>query len=71
MKPSPENLRAFADSIGRRQIMSTLRLSSASAITNAIRNRAFPADWFDGVERLAMAMGIECPREFFSFKVKQ
>ena len=71
MKPSPEKLRAFADSIGRPQIMSALRLSSASAITNAIRKRAFPADWFDGVERLAIPMGIKCPREFFSFKAKQ
>lgn len=71
MKTPPKKLRAFVDNVGRPQIMSELGLSSASAITNAIRNHAFPADWFDGVERLARVKGIECPREFFSFKAKQ
>jgi len=71
MKAFPDQLRAFADSLGRPEIMSWLGLSSASAITNAIRNGAFPADWFDVLERLAALKGVKCPRSYFSFKAAQ
>lgn len=68
MATSPDELRAFVDDLGRAAIMSRLRLLAASAITNAIRNGAFPADWFDGLDRLAVEQGKTCPRSFFSFK---
>lgn len=71
MQASPDKLRAFANSLGRLTMMSALGLVSASAITNAIRNGGFPADWFDVAERLAAKAGVECPREFFSFKAAQ
>ncbi len=68
METTPDKLRAFANTLGRPEIMSRLGLSSASAITNAIRNEAFPAPWFDAMESLAAVKGIDCPRAFFGFK---
>ena len=56
-------IREWVDSVGRADLMNALPLSSASAITNAIRKGRMPAWWHPVARRLSEKKGVEPPSE--------
>lgn len=65
-----ENITAktIADAITYRRI-SALIGCVESAISNAVRANKFPATWFGVISNECEEIGIECPRNLFSFKI--
>ena len=57
----------FARALGRKEMAEALGVG-ATAISNAVVAEAFPASWFDTLEALAKAKGVECPRALFSWR---
>lgn len=56
----------ICDAIGRRQIADAIGVRLTS-VSNAVTDGQFPARWYDVVEGLCAAKGLDCPRRLFSF----
>lgn len=60
----------ICEAVGRQRISKEVGVG-LTAVSNAAVTGKFPASWFDVVERLCIAKGVECPRSSFSFKEKE
>lgn len=56
----------FASAVGRPAIAAALK-KGVPAVGVAISRGHFPAAWYDALDRLAQARGIDCPRDLFNF----
>ena len=57
----------FARALGRKEMAQELGVG-LTAISNAVVAGAFPAAWFNTLEALAKAKGIDCPRHLFAWR---
>ncbi len=64
--PHCPSVSSICDTIGRRRIALALRVTLTS-VSNHVTAGLFPARWFDVIEGLCLARGLECPRTLFSF----
>ncbi len=53
--------------LGRAETTAELGVSTA-AVTNAIANGKFPAQWFDVMDKRASRLQVKLPREHFSWR---
>ena len=57
----------LADALGRKEMAKALGVG-LTAVSNAVVNGQFPAAWFDTLEAMAQARGVDCPRDLFGFR---
>ncbi|MFS8180866.1 hypothetical protein ACMG4P_04810 [Pseudovibrio denitrificans] len=59
--------RTIVDELGRTQLQEKLGVKS-SAISMAVLKGVFPAAWFDVLDTLGQAKGVQIPRALFNWK---
>ena len=57
----------LADALGRKDMAQALGVG-ATAISNAVVAKQFPAAWFDTLEAMANSRGVTCPRALFAWR---
>ena len=61
---------AICNSLGRARIAGALGVRR-TAVSNAVRDKSFPAAWYAVVRKLCDDEGLDCSDDLFSFKAPQ
>jgi len=57
----------LARALGRKEMAEALGVG-ATAVSNAVVAKKFPASWFDALDDLAASKGVNCPRSLFAWR---